>query len=332
MAVRDVEDAYRCIGMHPSQWPGQVVKLEDDNAFAVDMFDCFGLRSGAGLFGRVADAAADIFRAEGMGPLSKWVDDFAFIRILLKFLAEYNAQRERLAAEIALHGGQRHSGGKLWYRGADTHDGRGEEYDESLASPIKDLSKSSTRSIEDARYTYSMADIDRVSEPLGIVWKLMKDSPFGPEAKYDGFDWDLVRYQVSVPKEKRKRYLAELERWEARAAHTLEDVETLYGKLQHVSMIVPEGRAYLTEFERMIATGTANPMAQRHASSKHMPSEIRWWKRLLSRHHVFRPIPGLCSLIELQAFSDASSEFGIGIIVRGRWRAWRLIPGWKRDE
>jgi hypothetical protein len=97
-------------------------------------------------------------------------------------------------------------------------------------------------------------------------------------------------------------------------------------------MIAPEGRAYLTEFERMIATGTANPMAKRHASSKHMPSDIRWWRQLLSRHHVFRPIPGLCTLIELQAFSDASSEFGIGIVIRGRWRAWRLIPGWKRDE
>jgi hypothetical protein len=330
-AVRDVEDAYRCIGMNHSQWAGQVVRLEGDDAFAVDMFDCFGLRSGAGLFGRVADAAADIFRAEGMGPLSKWVDDFMFIRILLKFLAEYNKQRERLAAEIALHGGLRQSGGRLWYRGNDTADGRGEEFDEDKKLPIKDLSKRSIRSKEDARFSYCMADIDRVSAPLGVVWKLVKDSPFGPIAKYDGFSWDLVKYQVSVPKEKKERYYGELIRWEEREAHTLDEVQSLYGKLQHVSLIAPEGSAYLTEFEKMIATGTANPMASRHASSKHMPSDIRWWKALLSRAHVYRPIPGLCTLIELQAYSDASSEVGIGIVIRGRWRAWRLIPGWQRD-
>jgi hypothetical protein len=29
------------------------------------------------------------------------------------------------------------------------------------------------------------------------------------------------------------------------------------------------------------------------------------------------------------AYSDASSEIGIAIVLSGKWRAWRLIPGWK---
>ena len=34
-------------------------------------------------------------------------------------------------------------------------------------------------------------------------------------------------------------------------------------------------------------------------------------------------------LHDIQAFSDASSGFGIAITIGDRWRAWRLIPGWQ---
>jgi hypothetical protein len=30
--------------------------------------------------------------------------------------------------------------------------------------------------------------------------------------------------------------------------------------------------------------------------------------------------------------SDASSETGIGITIGNRWRAWRLLPGWKANS
>ena len=37
-----------------------------------------------------------------------------------------------------------------------------------------------------------------------------------------------------------------------RPTHSLEDVEKLYGQLLHVCLVVPMGRAYLTELERML--------------------------------------------------------------------------------
>ena len=46
-----------------------------------------------GVYGTVADAAADIMRAHGLGPLVKWVDDYMFFRILGKYLADFNAKR-----------------------------------------------------------------------------------------------------------------------------------------------------------------------------------------------------------------------------------------------
>jgi hypothetical protein len=77
-AVRDVKEAYRTIPLHHSQWPGMIVKLQGEDNYAIDTQNAFGLASGAGIYGRVADTGADIMRTQGLGPISKWVDDHVF--------------------------------------------------------------------------------------------------------------------------------------------------------------------------------------------------------------------------------------------------------------
>jgi len=59
--------------LHPSQWNGTVVRIDDD-AFNIDTCLAFGLAPSAGVYGTCADAANDIMRAEGIGPITKWVD------------------------------------------------------------------------------------------------------------------------------------------------------------------------------------------------------------------------------------------------------------------
>jgi hypothetical protein len=65
----------------PDQWPGLVVKLGDEDLYAINTCNDFGLVSGGGVYGMVADAELDIFRRKGMGPASRWVDDHFFVRI-----------------------------------------------------------------------------------------------------------------------------------------------------------------------------------------------------------------------------------------------------------
>jgi hypothetical protein len=77
-SIRDVAEAYRTIPVSPDQWPGLVVKLHDGDQFAINTNNNFGLTSAGGVYGFLEDAAADIFRASGIGPLSKWVDDHIF--------------------------------------------------------------------------------------------------------------------------------------------------------------------------------------------------------------------------------------------------------------
>jgi len=80
--VRDIKEAYRTIPIRPDQWPGIVVRLRGDDKFAIDTRDCFRLASGGGTYGLVGDAGAQIMRSRGIAPLSKWVDDHVFFRIL----------------------------------------------------------------------------------------------------------------------------------------------------------------------------------------------------------------------------------------------------------
>jgi len=94
-SVRDVATAYRTIPTHQSQWPGLVVRLEGNDNYAINTHNNFGLTSAGGVYGCLADAGADIFRANGIGPLSKWVDDHIFFHIQSDNLKSYNTNRAR---------------------------------------------------------------------------------------------------------------------------------------------------------------------------------------------------------------------------------------------
>lgn len=329
-AVRDVSEAYRSIPIIPEQWPGLVVRLEGHDRFAIDTCDCFGLASGAGIYGEVGDAGADIFRAAGIGPLSKWVDDHIFFRILRQYLDSYNTLRERTSLAIAANSGKRHDGGRLWYRGDTMPDGRLEEFDEDMQHPIRDLSSASPRSPADALYTCTIADVDRISVPLGYRWEASKDIPFCSRPLFIGFEWDLTACEVSLPDSKKQKYLNTIEAWLDRRAHALEEVRKLYGKLLHASLVLPAGRAYLTKLEAMLSLFDDRPFMPR-TPPRGTSEDLLWWIHKLRQPTLSRPIPGPHELRDTLAFSDASSGVGIGIIISGRWRAWRLLPNWNTD-
>jgi hypothetical protein len=307
-----------------------VVKTGEDS-FAIDCSFCFGFSASAGTYGGVADAGADIFRSQGIGPMSKWVDDHLFIRILREHLKAYNDLRKSRAAIIARNGGMLVDGGRKWYRGSDMPDGRVEEFDEDLSFPILDLSATSPRSFEDARFTFCFDDINRLSKTLGIPWELAKDIPFSSCPPFVGFLWDIASRSISIPPKKKEKYLAAIQEWETRPSHTLQQVQELYGKLLHVSLVIPAGRAYLVSLETMLSVFHNRPHMPRRPP-KNTGEDLRWWKANLAQPIVARPIPGPIEVTDPSAYSDASSGTGVAIWINGRWRAWRLLPGWKDED
>ena len=326
IATRDVAEAYRTIPLHPSQWPAAVARLSDDS-FAIDTSICFGVSPSAGTYGEVRKAGSDIMRSLGIGPLSGWVDDHFFVRIRSEFLAEYNHCRSQWSRDIKARG-MHQEGGRIWYGGFIFEDGTLEEFDEDCRFPCRDLSHQSPRSVTDAQFTYNFDDIDKVSSQLGIPWDCSKDQPFSNSSTYIGFDWDLSSLWVSLSSAKKEKYSRAILEWNARSSHVLNDVEKLYGKLLHACSVIPSGRAFLTSLEAMLRTSHHSPFVP-HSAGKGVARDLDWWLSVLQRPILGRPIPAPVDLCNVGAFSDASSGIGIAIVVSGRWRAWRLIPGWQ---
>jgi hypothetical protein len=119
----------------------------------------------------------DIFRREGIGPISKWVDDHIFFRIQKQHLTEYNDMRAQWHRNIASNGGRRQDGSRIWFRGNTMEDDRSEEFDEDNSSPLQDLSTSHS---PDGTFAYDDSTIDRISDHPWYPMGSFKNDPFQP--------------------------------------------------------------------------------------------------------------------------------------------------------
>ena len=329
-SIRDVAEAYRTIPIKASQWPGLVIRLPGNDQFAINTCNNFGLASAGGIYGELADASADIFRREGIGPISKWVDDHVFFRIRRQHLAGYNQMRALRHQTILSNGGRQQEGSRIWFCGNTLEDGRLEEFDEDYSSPMQDLSPPSPPAC-DAPFLYSDVDIDHISDHLGIPWEPSKTVPFGSVIPYLGFSWDLATRTVTLPDAKKHKYLACIDEWCHRRTHTLIQVQGLYGKLFHSCLVIREGRAFLTSLEAMLAIFHDRPFIPR-TPPRGTAQDLEWWCRTLHNPSISRDVPGPVTVHDVDAFSDASSGVGIGITVCSKWRAWCLLPGWKAED
>ena len=104
----------------------------------------------------------------------------------------------------------------------------------------------------------------------------------------------------------------------------------MYGKLLHACHVVPAGRSYLTSLEVFLGQFHNHPF-HLHSPPRRTASDLQWWKTKLGQPTLARPIPSPTPIIDARAYSDASSETGIRITIRDKWRAWQLLLGWKAD-
>ena len=135
-----------------SQWPGTMVHISKGDVFAINTSNCFGLASASGVWGHLADALCDIFCASGIGPVSKWVDDFVFFCILVSHLADYSTCRAQWAAQIHRWGGQRHKWVHTWYQGDPSTMGATSEFNKECTAVLQDLSHCPLCLVEDLPY------------------------------------------------------------------------------------------------------------------------------------------------------------------------------------
>ena len=291
-------EAYCTVPLASNHWPAVVVRLDEDS-FAIDTCLCFGLASLAGVHGIMGDAGVDLMRARGIGPLVKWVDDHLFFRLDREHVDMYNGFCCSWSEAIIRQGGQAQRGARLWFPGESSPDGRQEEWAEDLHFPLQNLPLRTP----DQRHAYTMEDIDSYSAHLGIPWQCLKDLPFSSKTTYLGFVWDLATHTVALSEAKKAKYSRAIDEWLQRHTHTLNELEQLYSKLLHASLVIPPGHAFVTGLEAMFPLYRHEPFKPR-MPPRTVPRDLAWWALSLLSAPPF-PVPTKEDFSDIDAFSSA---------------------------
>ncbi|KDN33138.1 hypothetical protein RSAG8_13773, partial [Rhizoctonia solani AG-8 WAC10335] len=177
-------------------------------------------------------------------------------------------------------------------------------------------------------------DIYAIAHPLGWPWKEVKTHPFASIFAYLGFEWDLSHKLVNIPPAKREKYLVRLRAWRLAPSVSLKDTQAVIGTLVHCCLVITEGRPRLAG---IIALGAIFPQAWGQRFTKLRPSpraldDVDWWISRLASGPFHCPLTPPPPLNDIPIYSDASTSFGLGVVVNGKWSSWRLLHGWKTKD
>lgn len=179
-------------------------------------------------------------------------------------------------------------------------------------------------------FPYDATLIWDIAEDLGWPWAENKFIDFSSSFPYLGFFWNLVSKTVSLPEDKKSKYLALLAPWTPRASVSRHDCQVLIGTLNHAAIVLDGAPSRLPALYDFSASFHDSPPFVRRRIPKTVLADIAWWHEQLSSplssRKIFIPPPPLPSPI----FVDASL-WGIGFVHGDRGLAWRLSPGWKSD-
>lgn len=182
-------------------------------------------------------------------------------------------------------------------------------------------------------YDYDKHEAARRIASLHVPWHEAKGDPeFLFVQTYIGFLWDLPNHSVSLPPAKlvkfRERVRIFLDCYDGHRV-PLREVDKIHGSLCHVSFVYTDGRSYLASLSNFAASFNGNEHSTRYPP-RSMLTDLRWWLHALSEPtpHV-RHLRPRGPLQDLDIYVDASTSWGIGILIEGRWAAFRLKSGWK---
>jgi len=129
--------------------------------------------------------------------------------------------------------------------------------------------------------------------------------------------------------QKKIKFVEHLAPWVKGALVTRHDCEVVIGTLNHCSLIIPDGRSQLPSLYRLSGSFRDKYYMAKHRISDSVASDVAWWISVLSSENCQMFITLLGDPSPLQIHVDASTSWGIGFVMNGKWLAWKLKPGWK---
>lgn len=170
------------------------------------------------------------------------------------------------------------------------------------------------------RYTFDRDSCMACIARLGIPWHPTKTGvQFDFEMIFIGFFWDLINRRVSLPEVKRQKFLT----WFTTLLHMIElherlslrEIQVIHGSLVHVCFVYVSGSSHLPSISNFMSQFNSNTFIRwRPSDASH--KALIWWKNQLSIPKFFGQLRPLQPLQDLHIFVDASTSWGIGIIIR----------------
>lgn len=180
-----------------------------------------------------------------------------------------------------------------------------------------------------------LSAILHLAEQIGLPLHKTKRQDFAHCLRYVGFDWDIIGKSVSIPLSKAMKYTAKIDKFlqEYRSSPApLHAIQSVHGSLMHCTFVVKQGRSRLSATQKFMQVYAGVKYRHLHVP-KSMVDELLWWKQELSNNVPLRSLRKKPLDDTFQFYVDASSSFGLGIVIKvgeheWGWDAWRGTAGW----
>ena len=181
------------------------------------------------------------------------------------------------------------------------------------------------------QFPYRLSNLLTLTKPLGIPWHRIAKKGQDSASCFDyiSFCWDIAARCVSVPHNKRMHAIHKVTTVLTTKTLSMRDVSLIIGMLQHLTFVYWNGRHALASIAQFLSK-FPNSFVKHHLPTA-AQCDLTWWHQVLARRDVSRlliPLPCLYPDI----WVDTLSSWGIGLIIKSQWAAWRLIEGWDSED
>lgn len=177
-------------------------------------------------------------------------------------------------------------------------------------------------------YSYDSNLVFRTASYLGLPWSLPKFKDFANSFTYLGFLWNISERTVQIPQAKKSKFKNRCQPWSFGQKRTLRDGQQLLGSLNHCCLVLRSSRTKLHSLRSFICRFPpgASPFLSLAVSTS-LAADIDWWKHAFDSPFLGSTIAIPPAPLSLPIFVDASTSWGIGILINNKWAAWKLLPG-----
>lgn len=173
-------------------------------------------------------------------------------------------------------------------------------------------------------FRFQASLIFNIAQYLGWPWSIPKFQDFDSSFTYLGFLWDFNNRSVTLTEAKQQKFLQRLLPWLTAQKMDIRNAQKLHGLLNHCCFVLPLGRSKLHYLNLFIAhLSRAKSPFVKWTIPRTLCAKLHWWKAILSGTPISRSVQLPPDISSAQVFVDASTSWGIGVLIDSKWAAWQ---------